>query len=120
MGEQIMIDLTHILQQEPTLTPNGIESSITGDLFDEDYINQIYTCIGWLKTKKTRKTINRKIRSYGIKHIIERELDTYVCNGSFIAAVIHLGIPYKRINNSPNIHVAIGLKELYKNDPNRG
>lgn len=114
-----MIDLTKILKIEPTLTPNGIESSITGELFDEDYFHQIETCIGWLKTKKTQKTINSKTGSYGIKHIIERELKTYVCNGALIAAVIHLGIPYK-LANTPNIHVAIGIKELYKNDPNHG
>jgi len=113
------MDLQKILQQEPTLTPNGIESSITGETFDADYIDQIKTCIGWLKTKQTQKTINRKASSYGIKHIIERELDTYVCNGSFIAAVIHVGIPYERAN-TPNIHIAIGLRELYKNDPNLG
>lgn len=111
------MDLQKILQQEPTLTPNGIEKSITGDIFDADYINQIDTCINWLKSKKTQKTINRKTGSYGIKHIIERELDTYVSNGSFIAAVIQLGIPYE-LAITPNIHVAIGLRELYKNDPN--
>ena len=114
-----MIDLQKILEVEPTLTPNGIESSSCDEQFDADDIKQIETCIGWLKTKKTQKTINRKASSYGIKHIIERELNTYVCNGSFIAAVIHLGIPCE-LANTPNIHVAIGLRELYKNDPNRG
>jgi hypothetical protein len=114
-----MIDIKSILEKEPTLTPNGLEATLTGDSFDEDYIKQIDTCVGWLKTKKIDTKINRISTSYGIKHIIERELHTYVCNGSFIAAVIHLGIPYERIN-APNILVAISGAELYKNDPNRG
>lgn len=113
------MDLEKILQKEPTLTPNGIEKTITGDKFDAEHLRQIETCIEWLKTKKTQKNINRKAGSYGIKHIIERELKTYVCNGAFIAAVIYLGIPYENAG-TPNIHVAIGIKELYKNDPNRG
>ena len=112
-----MINIEDILEKEPTLTPNGIEATQTGDSFDEDYIKQIETCIEWLKTKAVDDKINRVFTSYGIKHIIERELKTYVCNGSFIAAVIHLGIPYKRIN-APNILVAISGNELYKNDPN--
>lgn len=114
-----MIDLTQTLKQEPSLTPNGIEKSFTGDVFNEDYMNQIDTCIAWLRTKKIDNKINQVSTSYGIKHIIERELHTYVCNGSFIAAVIYLGIPYERINH-PNILVAISDDELYKNEMNRG
>ena len=114
-----MINLQEIFAKVPTLTPNGIESKLTGDKFDDDYLEQINTCIEWLETKKTQKTLNRISSSYGIKHIIERELKTYVCNGAFIAAVIHLGIPYRRIKNSRNIFVAISCNELYKNDPNQ-
>jgi len=113
-----MIILEDILKIEPTLTPNGIEETLTGDSFDEDYIKQIEICVEWLKTKAMDNKMNRVSTSYGIKHIIERELNTYVCNGSFIAAVIHLEIPYERIN-APNILVAISGNELYKNDPNQ-
>jgi|GEM_PF-3339486 len=62
--------------------------------------------------------MNRKVTSYGIKHIIERETGTYVANGCLIAAVIHLGIPYIRIVYSPNIYVAIGMKELCREQQN--
>jgi len=108
---------------EPTLTPFGIEGPKTfhtDDKFELDYLRQIDTCIEWLKAKKIDRGINQLSTSYGIKHIIERELNTYVSNGCFIAAVLFLGIPYKRISGSPNILIAISGTELYKNDPNRG
>jgi hypothetical protein len=114
-----MINIEKILQKEPTLTPLGIEGpgTFTCDNpdFDDDYIRQINTCINWLKGKKLKKTLNKNISSYGIKHILERELDTYVSNGCFIAAVIHLGIPYYRIPESPNIFIPIASREFYKN-----
>ena len=110
-----MIDIKNILQTEPTLTPFGIEGPNTfhtDTKFDQDYSNQIETCIEWLNTRTVSKKMNRNISSYGIKHIIEHKLDTYVSNGCFIAAVISLGIPYEKIPDSPNIFVAISYKEL--------
>jgi hypothetical protein len=110
-----MIDIKNILHAEPTLTPFGIEGPNTfhtDDKFDQDYINQIETCIEWLNSRTVSKKMNRNISSYGIKHILERELHTYVSNGCFIAAVISLGIPYEKIPDSPNIFVSILYKEL--------
>ncbi len=116
-----MVNIKEIIKKEPTLTPFGIEGSRTfhsdNPNFESEDIKQIETCINWLSAKAIAKQINTKATSYGIKHVIERELKTYVSNGCFIAAVIHLGIPYKRKGDSPNIHVAISSKELYKNDP---
>ena len=110
-----MIKIEDILKIEPTLTPFGIEGQNTfhsDDKFDQDYIKQLQTCIDWLKEKVVDNQMNRKTSSYGIKHIIERELDTYVSNGCFIAAVISLNIPYEKVPDSPNIFVAISDKEL--------
>lgn len=114
-----MIEIKSILGKEPTLTPFGIDSNIS-EIFDQENIKQIETCVEWLRTKSVSKSMNRIATSYGIKHIIERELNKYIANGSFIAAVIYLDIPYVKIQDSPNIHVAISNKELYINDPNRG
>ena len=117
-----MINIDKILKIESTLTPFGIEGSGTLQSnykeFTSDDMNQIQTCIDWLQAKMISSQMNRISTSYGIKHIIERELNTYIANGCFIAAVIQLGIPYEKIPNSPNIHVAISASELYKNDPN--
>ena len=111
----IMIDIKNVLQTEPTLTPFGIEGPNTfhtDDKFESDYLRQIDTCVDWLKTKEITSKMNRKTSSYGIKHIIEGELHTYISNGCFIAAVISLCIPYEKIPDSPNIFVAISYKEL--------
>ncbi len=118
-----MINIQKILEKEPTLMPFGIEGPGTfrsdDKEFDDDYMQQIQTCMDWLKEREVAKDINYNSTSYGIKHIIEREVKTYVSNGCFIAAVIGLGIPYKTIPLSPNIYVQISKKELYKNDPNQ-
>lgn len=116
-----MINLNEVLKTEPSLTPFGIEDPNKFDIkdqkFDAEKIKQIETCVDWLKSKKLQKNFNKRTSSYGIKHIIEREQNTYIANGCFIAAVIKFGIPYKRKDNSPNIFVPISDNELYKNDP---
>ncbi len=84
-----MIDLEIILKAEPTLSPNGIELTPTNEKFDADYIQQIKTCIDWLKDKPISRKFNYRSTSYGIKHKIERELDVYIANGCLIAAIIH-------------------------------
>lgn len=111
------LNLEAILKEQPTLTPFGIEGTRTlktTEIFESEYLNQIESCIDWLSTRTVQKTINKRISSYGIKHILERELNTYVANGCFIVAVIHLGIPYEPIFDSPNIFVAIGMREIYR------
>jgi len=115
----IMVDIKNILQAEPTLTPFGVEgpnTMHTRDKFDQDYLKQIDTCMEWLKTKAVTSKMNRKTSSYGIKHVIEHELDTYVSNGCFIAAIISLSIPYEKIPDSPNIFAAISCDELSNNE----
>ena len=109
-----MITLNEILKKEPTLTPFGIEGPGTfksnNPEFEPDDISQIEDCITWLKDKPRTKRINNDISSYGLKHQVESDMGCYVSNGAFIAAVIHLQIPYKRIPQSPNILIAIKRK----------
>ena len=114
-----MIDIKKILEKEPTLTPFGIEGPRTYHSKDPNFypddIEQIETCIEWLKRREISKRINYATGSYGIKHIVEKEFNTYVSNGCFIAAVIHLGIPYSTSKRTkPNIYVAISTKEIRK------
>lgn len=106
-----MIDLDLIIKKEPTLTAFGIEGTLRrAHSTDLPEIKEIETCINWLNTIKKTKGINRKSTSYGYKHEAERAYGTYVTNGSFIAAVIHLGIKYEKIPGSPNIFVALSRK----------
>lgn len=61
---------------------------------------QVTLCIEWLKTFATpRKTVNDKIGSYGLKHVVERWAGIYISNGAFILAVYRMG--YKIIPNYP-------------------
>jgi hypothetical protein len=50
-----------------------------------------------------RRTINKRITSYGLKHIAERAIDAYVANGTCIAAVIASHFDYQLIPGSPNV-----------------
>ena len=55
-----------------------------------------------------RKSINRKVSSYGLKHSAERVMrdlnvaQYYVSNGAFITAAIALGYKVERIEGTPN------------------
>jgi hypothetical protein len=47
--------------------------------------------------------------SYHLKHLVEKWSNEYIPNGALIAAVIHLGIPYEKHSDYPNIDVAVNL-----------
>lgn len=65
----------------------------------------------WLKEREYLKSPGR-YSSYGWKHAMEHETGTYVTNGAFIAAALHLGIPYKQVKCSPN--PALGIRKTSK------
>jgi hypothetical protein len=56
-----------------------------------------------------RQSINRKITSYGLKHIAERDLGMYISNDSFIEAMQQQGFKAQRINYSPNYYFNVIL-----------
>lgn len=71
-------------------------------------LNEFKICCEWLRNQKQRKTINHAIgTSYSLKHVVERWAGEYVSNGSFIAALIHLGINYEVENGGPNVWVSL-------------
>lgn len=49
-----------------------------------------------------RKNINHKHSSYGLKHIVEKELGFYISNGEFIAGMILDHYEYKHIESIVN------------------
>ena len=50
---------------------------------------EIDACRKWIVDRcQQRKTINRRLGSYGLKHLIENDAGVYVSNGSCIAAFI--------------------------------
>jgi hypothetical protein len=58
----------------------------------------------WLRLHIKRiKTINTRSSSYGLKHVVEREIG-YITNGVFIAAAMIEGYPYRTRRNFPNVY----------------
>jgi hypothetical protein len=53
-----------------------------------------------------QKTINVTRSSYGLKHIVERCINKYVCNGEFIAAMILEGFNYKAGSINANFNIS--------------
>lgn len=55
--------------------------------------DQVQACMAWLQQYATpRKTVNERIGSYGLKHVVERQAPGgYVTNGALIEAVCRLG-----------------------------
>jgi hypothetical protein len=49
-----------------------------------------------------RQSINRRISSYGLKHIAERDLGMYISNDSFIEAMRQQGFKAQKIKETPN------------------
>jgi len=58
-----------------------------------------------------RKTINTRISSYGLKHLIERDMGTYISNDSCIEAFKRMGFTVKPILRTPNFYFNIGLSK---------
>lgn len=98
---------------EPRLCDYGIKdmSKVNYNALPDP--EQVQMCIDWLSTKIMIPTKTVSFDSSNIKGLIERELKTYVTNGAVIAAVLHLGIPYERIEASPKVKVFLLKKEIF-------
>jgi len=119
-------DLLNAIEKEPLLTNFGIGIFQSGEKMTieerqeefqkerellKDNLEQFQICCNWLTLCQKRKTVNLNIdSSYGLKHRVENHFKSYVSNGSFIAAIIYLEIPYKIYPSRPNINVALSSK----------
>lgn len=108
-----MIDINKIIKQEPTLTAQGIESRHTAHTNNLPDTKEIEACIEWLTRRKLIPTKSASFNSSCIKVRTEQELKTYASNGAAVAAVIYLGIPYKRIPGSATVEVFLSKKEIF-------
>lgn len=128
-------DLIKAFEAEPTLTDGGIDllssdyqkrlpqaertkklKAVRDDIKDSaQFLRMFQVCCAWLSLCETRKAINPKIgTSYSLKHRVERYFGEYVTNGAFIAAVIHMEIPYRTFPDFPNVQVALSSRGLPK------
>ena len=114
--EEIKELMEKVRQQEPKLTGFGMYSE---EKYENDPIpeGEFILCMEWLKEQTISKTINRELSSYGMKHCVEewhrktKASYKYISNGSVIAAIIALGIPYQKYSDEPNIFAAVKVKK---------
>ena len=100
------IEINNILSAYPNLTSEGFEhnNTLKGRPIN---VKEVDKAIRWLKYNKTRESFNRRWTTYGLKHIAEKDQDTYIPNGAFICGAIGLGYKVKPIHNSPNAYINI-------------
>jgi hypothetical protein len=65
---------------------------------------EVVTATAWLAlgNARIRKTINKKVNSYTLKHLIEKEMNRYISNESCIEAFKRFGFRAQRIGDTPN------------------
>jgi len=61
---------------------------------------------------RPRKTINKRITSYGLKHLAERQVGSYISNEALIQAMIESGFRAQQIRGTPNYHFNVKLTEV--------
>lgn len=122
-------DLLRAIEKEPALTYFGMgiyqERNKSKEEREQEFAEQreklrqslhmFQLCCEWLSLQKPIQTINPKVgSSYRLKHAVEAYYNNreYIANGVFIAALIHMGIPYKVRTDSPNVTVALSSKQL--------
>lgn len=72
-----------------------------------DHHAKVGEIVQWLRKHIAPiKTINTKRTSYGLKHVVEKDLG-YITNGQFIAAAIIAGYDYKTYYGRPNVSFAM-------------
>jgi hypothetical protein len=105
-----------VMKTQPTLTWRGFENPSTSDFLDcrtkmeTDYFAVEFAFAAeWLglHRKLKRATIN-SLRSYFLKHAVERWCGKYISNGALIAAAFFLGYPIKPCGDL-NAHVGVKL-----------
>lgn len=104
---------SHINQYSTQMNFESLPSNLYTFGFDDDSKDR--TKLSWERVEwvlnwvldhlSRRSTLNHKISSYVLKHVMERNIDSYVANGEMIAAMYLAGYNVKREdirNNGPN------------------
>ena len=117
MREPSYEDFIKAIAKEPALTIYGLERIInieeyrrSRDLLKDRFIEFQISC-DWLSRCPRRKTVNSRIgNSFGLKDRVQAWAGELISNGAFIAAVIHLGIPYKLHKKTPNVFIGLSSR----------
>lgn len=87
--------LRAILERYPTLSGEGLglPNLPASDSSDGGIdLERVCEAMKWIASRCERtETIRHELTSYGLKHAMEEETDTYVSNGEFILAALLCG-----------------------------
>ena len=61
---------------------------------------------------RPRKSINRRISSYGLKHLAERQVGSYISNEAMIKAMVESGFRAQQIRGTTNFYFNAQLREV--------
>jgi len=87
------------------------------ELFEDKVTNvgdvEVEAVMAWVKQGRAsqRKTLNRRITSYTLKHVVEKDMGIYISNNACIAALKQMGFMAKPITGTPNYYFNISLKK---------
>jgi hypothetical protein len=102
---------------EPSLTSKGV-NDFTGSSANPIVPEEVEAVMNWLtKSAVPAKTFNADFNSYYVKHRVEAHLRSlgngmYISNGAVIAALLIMGIEYKKCKNSPNVIPKLRRKRI--------
>lgn len=127
-------DIKSVMRDVPELTYFGFGSSWHREKTYEEYLqdveldkqkllaslNECNRACQYLQYVEKRKTVNRNINSYGLKHSVEHYFHKhypgrshslcYVSNGAFLCAAYFMGFDVKRKPGSPNAWINYSQK----------
>jgi hypothetical protein len=107
-------DIERVLAEHPQLHTGGYgpsreRSDLAAwrqEMFSDASAERILAACDWIEANLySRKTVNTRHTSYGLKHIAEKHIG-YITNGQFIAAMLVIG--YK-MGNPPGYNPSFNL-----------
>jgi hypothetical protein len=102
---------------EKGLTSKGVNDP-NGSSANPIVPEEVEAVMNWLtKSALPAKTFNADFNSYYVKHRVEAHLRSlgngmYISNGAVIAALLIMGIEYKKCKNSPNVIPKLRRKRI--------
>lgn len=73
--------------------------------------DQVEACRVWLK-KNAEPSWTDCRGSYGLKHEVESDLDTYISNGALLAAAVSMGLRVESTGINGNVYVKVIPREI--------
>lgn len=78
---------------------------------------QVTRAVQWLSGAEKIRTTNKRIDSYGLKHLFERATgEGYLSNGALICAALICGFKIATIDGGPNVCLNISQKFINQQD----